>query len=90
MNCIKETFNGMRIRVTYKCGHVETELSKTDAETKERRRIAASMVCHCCTSFELRKQMAKIEADPITLQLAVRRREVMDRLVQRFGQLRTH
>jgi hypothetical protein len=88
VNIVQQTFHGMRIKVTYKCGHVKTELSMTDAETKERRRIASSINCHCCV-HKVTLQKEKICADPITIQLSMRRKEVLTRLEQRFGQLRT-
>lgn len=90
VNINAQTFHGCRIRVTYKCGHVETELSMSDAETRERRRITKSIDCHCCILIARQPVNLKPIADPVSLQLAARRKETMTRLEQRFGQLRTH
>lgn len=86
MNIVQATHNGLRIKVTYKCGHVKTELSMTDAETKERRKQAATLKCHCCVSIT---KPQRITIDPISLQASAIRKAWKEQLENKSHSMRT-
>lgn len=92
MNIVQSTFHGVIIKVRYKCGHLETERSKDDKETALRKRLAGVSDCHvCATNKQLyaQQQPTRITADPASVQLAARRREVMDMLASKINGMRT-
>lgn len=91
MNINKATFNGIRIKVTYKCGHVQTELSRSDQETHTRQHLAAKVDCSVCAISSCTKQTAlRPVSDPISQIHYKQRSEGLTTLTARFNTLRTH
>jgi hypothetical protein len=91
MNINKATFNGVRIKVTYKCGHVQTELSKSDSESRTRKLCAMAVVCTACSISRCKKATAlRPTVDPSSMMHYQARKEGISKLTERFSTLRTH